>query len=294
MGELAAHGTQRLTLALGPLRCELDPALGGSIAGLWWNGVPVLRETSAASPGDVRTSASYPLVPYSNRIGHARLLWQGQAHRLVPNFPPEPHAIHGVGWRRSWELEASDGASARLRLRHAPDADWPFGFDAQQEIRLSEHGIELTMQMTNRAAGAAPAGLGWHPYFVKRPGSHLRFDATGRWEMADDKLPTILQPATGLDVDCAALQVDHCFEGWSGALRLADERLVIDLESDLRHLVVFTDPARGFVAIEPVSHVNNALQLAPCVAPHADLLGVRSLEPGESMTAFMRLGVQGV
>ena len=167
MGELAATGAQRLTLTHGPLRCELDPALGGSIAGLWWNGVPVLRETSAASPGDVRASASYPLVPYSNRIGHARLLWQGQAHRLVPNFPPEPHAIHGVGWRRSWELEACDGASARLRLRHAPDADWPFAFDARQEIRLSEQGIELSMQMTNRAAGAVPgaaafgaAGLG--------------------------------------------------------------------------------------------------------------------------------------
>jgi aldose 1-epimerase len=61
------------------------------------------------------------------------------------------------------------------------------------------------------------------------------------------------------------------------------------LGSDLRRLVVFTNDTRDFIAIEPVSHVNNALG-----GGHADVgaLGVRVLAPGESMSVTMTLEIQ--
>lgn len=281
-----------LTLACGPLRCEVDPALGGSIAGLWWRGLPALRPVPSGAPRDVRLSSSYPLVPYSNRVGFARLPWRGTEHRLVPNFAPEPHAIHGLGWRRPWDVEQLDGASVRLRLNHEPDADWPFAFEVLQELRLSADALELSMRISNRDVEVMPAGLGWHPFFVKRAACRLRFAATGRWEMGDDKLPTVRLPMAGLQVDCATLQVDHCFDGWAGSVELEDDQLRIRVESDLPNLVVFTDPARAFVAIEPVSHVNNALQLAPRLGLAPEALGIRSLHHGESMSAWMRITVQ--
>ena len=289
--EPTAAMTLALKLASGALRCEIAPTLGGAIAGLWLGDVPVLRSGAATLLHSVRESASYPLVPYSNRIGNGDLHWAGTQHVLAHNFAPEPHAIHGVGWQQPWTLLQVNAQFALLGLEHPGDNSWPFAFDCTQALRLGPHSLTLSFSVTNRAPHVVPMGLGWHPYFVKRPHSHLRFDASGRWEMGLDKLPTQRLAVAGLDTDCTTLEVDHCFDGWSGAAQLHDALLTVRLRSSLSYLVVFTNAQRDFVAIEPVSHVNNALQLAGGDPSQAAGLGVRVLQPGESMTAQMEIEV---
>jgi len=286
--------TTSLHLSGGKLRCDIRPDLGGCLAGLWWGDLPVLRSTPAEALTTVRLAGSYPLVPYSNRVAQARLKWAGTSHPLVQNNAAEPHAIHGVGWQRPWEVLEADAQFALLSYEHKPDADWPFAFDTSQAFRLCDDEIELTLSITNQSSQAAPVGLGWHPYFVKRAGSHLRFAAGGRWEMGADKLPTRRLPSPGLDQDCAALDVDHCFDGWNGEAVLGDGQLRIRLVSSLSRLVVFTNPARDTVAIEPVSHVNNAVNLLGQEGMTADALGLKVLLPGESMTATMAIRVEAV
>jgi aldose 1-epimerase len=282
-----------IELRAGRLRCELHPDLGGCIAGLWHDGQPVLRSAPAAQLVSARLSACYPLVPFSNRIGHASLVWQGTQHPLVRNNGDEPHAIHGVGWQRSWTVLDSDEATAMLACEHRPDASWPFAFDCSHTLRLSPAGLEMTLAVTNQSPQAAPMGLGWHPFFVKRPGSHLDFRATGRWEMGADKLPTRRSASSGLAVDCGSLQVDHCFDGWDGVATLRDAVLQVRVHSQLTRLVVFTEPGRQIIALEPVSHVNNAVHLYAAGHP-ADALGLGVLQPGESMMAQMRIEVEAV
>lgn len=281
-----------ITLTEGSLRCEIKPALGGCIAGLWLDDVPVLRSTPAAELATVRLSGSYPLVPFSNRIGHAALKWQGTSHPLVQNNGPEPHAIHGIGWQRPWEVLEQDGQLLMLACEHRADPAWPFAFDASQTFCLRGDVLELTLSMTNQSAVPAPAGIGWHPYFVKRAQSRVSFDATGRWEMSDEKLPTHREPSSGLDADCAGLSVDHCFDGWNGSVLLRDEALHTRIRSNLSRLVVFTNSTRSFVAIEPVSHVNNAVNLLQAGTGRAEDLGVEVLAPGESMSAQMSIQVE--
>src|SRR5215208_3569065 len=183
----------------GALVCEIEPRLGGCIAGLWRGGGPGLRPTPAAQLGAARQSGSYPLVPLSNRIAQASLQWQGTQHPLVRNNGDEPHAIHGVGWQRPWEVLESDSDFALLAYEHRPDAGWPFAFDSSQTLRLRGGALELTLSLTNQSQRPAPAGLGWHPFFVKRSRSRLSFAATGCWEMSADKLPTQRRTAQGLD-----------------------------------------------------------------------------------------------
>lgn len=287
-----ARMTQAITLTAGRLRCDIAPALGGCIAGLWWGDVPVLRSTPAAQLASVRQAGSYPLVPFSNRIAHATLHWQGTSHPLVRNNADEPHAIHGVGWQRPWEVLEQDGNMLMLSYEHRPDASWPFAFDASQTFRLTPGALEMTLGVTNQSASAAPLGLGWHPYFVKRPGSHISFEASGRWEMGADKLPTHRVAATGLDAGCAALDVDHCYDGWKGVVVLRDPLLHTRIQSGLRRLVVFTQPMQDSLAIEPVSHVNNALNLQNAGTATAGDLGVLVLAPGESLSASMSIEVE--
>jgi aldose 1-epimerase len=233
----------------------------------------------------------YPLVPFSNRIGHASLVWQGTQHPLLRNNGDEPHAIHGVGWQRAWEVLDSDATSAMLAYEHRTDAAWPFAFDCSHTLRLTPRGLEMVLAMTNQSSQPAPAGLGWHPYFVKRPGSRLSFRADSRWEVGADKLPTQRKPSAGIDADCASLDVDHCFDGWDGTVHLRDHAMQVRVRSDLARVVVFTHPARDDVAVEPVSHVNNAVHLYASGAP-AEQLGLRVLQPGESMVTQMAIEVE--
>lgn len=286
--------TSAIELSCDTFRCEIAPGLGGSIAGLWLNGIPVLRSTPARALTTARQAGSYPLVPFSNRVGHATLKWAGTSHPLVQTSGDEPHSIHGVGWQRPWTVLEADASFALLSYEHKPDEAWPFAFDTSQAFRLSANELALTLSITNQSAVAAPVGLGWHPCFVKRARSHMSFEATGRWEMSADKLPTHRIASNGLDVDCALLDVDHCFDGWSGVAHLRDEHLHTRITSSLNRLVVFSNDTRDFVAIEPVSHVNNAINLTTASSTSAVELGVRVLQPGESMSAEMSIHAERV
>jgi aldose 1-epimerase len=277
-----------LELRRAALHLSLRPELGGCVEGLWFNGTPVLRSSSPGTLKNVQLSACYPLVPFSNRVAQAQLQWNGTTHPLVKNFADEAHSIHGVGWRRAWQvLDVSDDF-AMLSLEHRADAAWPFAFDASQIFRLKGNALEVTLSITNQSPGDAPVGLGWHPYFVKRPGAQLQFAATGRWEMGGDKLPTERTPSPGLSTACAALDIDNCFDGWAGSATLRDALLTVRMASDVQRLVVYTTPHKDFMAIEPVSHVNNAMN-SPTSATE---LGVVILAAGQSWQAHMSIHIQ--
>jgi aldose 1-epimerase len=275
----------------GHLRCEIRPDLGACISGLWWNDLPVLRLSPTEGFVQARQAGSYPLVPFSNRIAQSVLHWQGTGHPLVRNNAPEPHAIHGVGWQSPWSVLDQDSESVLLGFEHRANAAWPFAFDASQTLRLRGNTLEMVLGMTNQSAQEVPAGLGWHPWFVKRPHAHIAFEATARWEMGADKLPTHRTPSSGMHADCAAIDVDHCFEGWNGLVTLTDPLLRVSIRSSTPYLVVCTQHGRDAVAIEPVSHANNAVNMLHALGRSPAELGVRTLAPGESMTLQMSIEV---
>ena len=257
-----------------------------------------MRSTPGEQLNTVRASGCYPLVPFSNRIAQAKLVWNGTSHPLVRNFNDEPHAIHGVGWQRPWTVLDQSDNTALLSYEHRPDSHWPFAFDVSQAFALQGHSLQISLSITNQSGQAAPVGLGWHPYFVKRAHSHVQFAATGLWEMGEDKLPTLRRAAPGMDTDCQHLRIDNCFDGWDGRAQLNDELLHTRIEANLRHVVVYTHPDLDVVAIEPVSHVNNAVHLSSHSASQwrgvdqADPLGLRVAQPGESYGVQMTISAQ--
>lgn len=286
-----------ITLAQGRLKVVIRPDLGGSIQSLVYSGlagdVPVLRAPPAVIH-TVRDMGSFPLVPFSNRVAKAQLHWHGTDHPLITMGTTEEHAMHGVVWQRPWEvLEASDDF-AMLSHEHKADSAWPFAFDVSQVFKLSGNTLTMTLSITNQAPSPAPVGLGWHPYFAKRAGAHISFAATSRWEMGADKLPTVLQAIPSMASRCADLNIDNCFEGWTGAATLTDELLRTQVESNLSRLVVYTKPSIDCIAIEPVSHANNAINLAGANADELERLGVRVLASGETFSAQMSIKVEAI
>ncbi len=281
------HAASVVELNAGALRLAVRPDLGGCLAGFWCDDLPVLLSADASAMTAARPSASYPLVPYSNRLGYCRFRWQGHEYTTRPNFDNSPHSVHGVGWQRPWQVVEQSATQALLRLEHPGDADWPFAFIAEQTFELTADQLTLRLALTNTDKRAAPAGLGWHPYFPKRQRSRLHVELTDRWESdPSTQLPTRKVAQPGIDADVAHLAFDHCFEGWRGAARVRDEKLSVRMTSSEPYLVVYTPEHKPYFCVEPVSHVSNAIHMAD---PRAH--GLRTLEPQQRMEAWMRLDV---
>ncbi|NML13796.1 aldose 1-epimerase [Azohydromonas caseinilytica] len=277
--------TQVLELQAGALRLALRPDLGGCISGLWHGPRPVLHSFDPATLAGSRPSACFPLVPYSNRIGQRRFHWQGQDYELAANVD-EPNSLHGVGWQRPWDVVSADATQAELRYAHRADAYWPFDFEARQRFELTPQALRLRMSVRNTDARVQPLGFGWHPYFTKRPGCWLQARVSQRWEPDETLLPVRRVAQEPIDGDVTQMDYDNVFEGWDGVALVGDGHFTVRLTSDQPYLVVFAKAVRDHFCVEPVSHLNNAIQQAE---PEAH--GLRAVAPGQAIEGFMALEV---
>lgn len=277
-------------------RVDICPEIGGAIVTATWRGRSILHDRSAEALEtlNVRRMGCYPLAPYSNRIGHACFEWDGTAQMLRPNFPGEPHAIHGFAWQRAWEVESATGTTVALTLQHSPDSDWPYACSIRQTLSLLDEKLALTLDITNEHSAPVPAGLGWHPFFPMSAATRLQTQWERMLDMDTDHLPYQDIPvpprfdfAQGRSM--SDIEVDHCFAGWSGHAAIQQDDHVVHLQSaGTPAAVLMRQHGQGFFALEPVSHANNALQFAPSRA----LGPMRALAAGQTMRIAMQLSVQ--
>jgi aldose 1-epimerase len=288
----------RLRLRHGGFGLALCPQLGGAITSFRYRGRDLLRPAPPAflRAGDPLLASCFPLVPFSNRIADARFAFQGRVYQLEPNLPPEPHAIHGYGWRNPWAIATAAASRAELTFRHAL-AGTPLDYEARQTFALREDGLEIALELTNAGAGPMPAGIGQHPYFIRTDGVVLRTRLDHVWVPDERKIPKerMSLPAAWdftAGQRLAPLDLDHCFGGWDGRAELhwpeLDLTLVVEAVSPLRHLVIYVPPGQDFFCLEPVSHVNDGFNL---LERGVEETGVQVLAPGERLGGSIRLRV---
>ena len=285
-------------LRSGDLEVELSPSTGGAIRNFHQvrNGSrkPLLRECHSDETS-VLGAASFPLVPYVNRIRDGRFDFRGQTVAIAPNMPGDISPLHGQGWLGAWHVESASKAVATLRFDH-PAAEWPWSYEAVQAFTLDEGGLHARIECTNRSDTPMPCGLGFHPYFPCDADTVLDTRVECAWEIDAYVLPTAKVPATGR-FDLAERQVcgqnlDHGFGGWGGRATVTDPATStrITMSSpDARFFQLYSPPGGGIFVIEPVTHANAALN-----APESEWaeLGMRVLEPGETMSLDMRIDVE--
>ncbi len=288
-----------ITLRADGFGLRLAPEAGGMVTRYWLergSGVwEWLRPASdAAVPQrDGYEAAAFPLVPFSNRIRGGRFRFDGRDVALPLNRPPERHAIHGQGWQASWTAREVSTTSALLELRHAPDA-WPWAYRATQRFVLSPANLTVELALDNESDAPMPAGLGWHPYFLRTPRTALTAPVERIWLTDAEMLPSELAPspvtarlAAGVTIDSVSL--DNGFTGWSRRAVIdwpeLGARLVMTAGPPLDFLTVFIPPSLPFFCVEPVSHATDAVNLAGA----ASEVGRRSLEPGATLRASITL-----
>jgi aldose 1-epimerase len=304
-----------LTLTAGPLRVQLAPQAGGSIArfdGSWQRAgqqgrVDWLRP--ASEPGlsalDPLAMASFPLVPFCNRIRDGRASFQGREIRFPPNNPsaPSPHPLHGIGWRRPWTVTARDERRAALRLDVDASEAWPWRFSAEQHYELSDERLAVTITITNRDSVAMPAGIGHHPYFPHTPGTKLT-SATGAMWLADaEVMPTELARTDEVEqlregVVLSELDLDNNFVGWEHRALVEwpldangpRRSLLMQAQPPLDYFVLYCPAGADHFCAEPVSQCTDWLNLMPQYGPGP--LGGARVEPGATLEAKFTLTPQ--
>ena len=286
-----------LILSTGSLELTLSPSVGGSISALEWIGsdgrVAVLRKCNSCSE-NVLEAASFPLVPYVNRIRGGRFHFRGREVMLAPNMAGDPSPLHGQGWLGAWDIESATASQAVLSFRHAA-GDWPWEYRAEQHFDLDDGGLSVRLACRNLSDTPMPCGLGQHPYFDCGPGTRIDTNVSHVWTIDEHVLPVEKVQAAGrfdiTDRLVCGQDLDHGFGGWGGTARMTDPDwpFEVQLTSPDAHFFQLYSPASGgiFVA-EPVSHANAALN-----APEErwDELGMKVLQPGEEMSLDMRLEV---
>ena len=272
------------------MQLELLPELGGAIAALTCDGVPLLRPTPDGADDALQT-ACFPLVPFANRIAQGRVVFGGRQATLPPNLAGHAHALHGDGWRGAWSVERATADHAVLAFAPAVGA-WPWPYVARQSFRLDPHGLTIRLEMINTDSEPAPAGLGFHPYFPNSGRARLTAQVDGIWLTDDEHLPTrhvanwfLADWRRGTEVAGERL-IDHCHTGWTGEalIDLGEVRLRLKASPELGLLHVYAPPGEDFFCVEPVSHRPDALNAADPVGA-----GLRLLAPGETLSAEMRI-----
>jgi aldose 1-epimerase len=292
--------TPIVKLAAGPLELVLAPALGGSIARFDFvekgRKFAVLRGADGV-PASILDAASFPLVPFSNRIRGGRFSFRSRNVTLAPNMEGDSSPLHGQGWLAAWEMLRSNWCSAELRFVHE-SGEWPWRYEARQGFRLDPDGLDLRLICRNLSDEPMPCGLGLHPYFPCTGETRIDTGVTHAWTIDDQVLPVDKVPAEGrydlADRLACGQDLDNGFGGWSGSARMTTPGLKFEtaMSSPDSHFFQLYSPAAGglFVA-EPVSHANAALNAPEEAWPE---LGMRVLEPGAEMGLTMRLEVRPV
>ncbi len=272
------HGTGVLELLAGGVRALIDPARGGRLASLSIDGRELLR--SAPSPDDVSIRwGCFLMAPWPGRLADGRFRWRGRERRLPRTHGR--HAIHGLGWARPWRVTERAETEAALELDLAA-AGWPPGGVVRERFVLAPGSLRLEAAVLTELA--APAALGWHPWFLRRGGARLRLAAESVLEV-EGMIPTgrALPIRGSLDLavgpELGRRRLDTTYVGVRSPIDIAwpDLELRMSFGAEITAAVVYTP--REVFCVEPQTAPPNALAKA----------GATLLQAGDSLESTVTL-----
>lgn len=236
---------------------------------------------------DPFTLASFPLVPWSNRISGGGFEAQGQFLALKPNRAGEACPIHGEGWLQHWEVTQHEDHALTMRLLSDRFMGSPYQFLATQRYQLQPDGLSQELTVTHLGAQALPYGLGQHPWMLRSPGTHVRAEVSGVWHSHADRLPREHCQHLGpwnlnQGISAHGDLIDHAFTGWRGRAQIEwpDAGWLLSVQAlapeEEACLLVYRPEAGPTFCMEPVTHPVDAVHLP-------GQPGLRWLGSGESM-----------
>jgi len=243
------------------------------------------------------------LVPWPNRVAGARWSLDGREQLLDVTEPSRGNASHGLLRNTGYQITDRTPDAVRLRAEVFPQHGYPFHLDTSVEYRLTDDGVRVTHTVRNvgSGSGAAPFGVGAHPYLrigdVASADLTVTIAAESMVTVDDRQIPVDRIPVDGSRFDLrrgaivGGLGADTGFTDLTPGTGGRFEHLL--RAPDGRGLLLWTDPAFGWVQVftpdnfpkpgHPESRTAIAIEPMTCAADAFNNgWGLRWLEPGES------------
>jgi aldose 1-epimerase len=297
-----------LVLANDRWRVGVRPSVGAVVAfgQIHSNGGWV--DLLAPTPFLGRANASFPLLPWSNRIGGAVVSYRGRTWHLRHDWEQEDMAIHGVARDYPWQVTGTDTTGVTLAFDSAGlvGVNWPWQFRASVDYRLNGPDFRVTTTLHNSDGETFPAGFGHHPYFWRTLQAHddevrLELPYSAAFELREGLAQSAPVPVDKrLDFRVArgfgsTVALDDCLTS-----RLGDAPNRLTYPASGREIEIHADPlysrvvvyvpqgGQNVFAVEPVTNANNGFDLFNRGIPGS---GVFELPPGGSATASFTIRV---
>ncbi|MBI3999669.1 MAG: hypothetical protein HY351_03555 [Candidatus Omnitrophica bacterium] len=242
---------------------------------------------------------SYMMAPWSNRIVQGVFEFEGKRYQLQKNFPDET-AIHGDIRSRPWDIQVATPVKfeAVLDSKKFSDFNYPFKLRFRHVLEVLENRLRMSLFIENMDRQHVPIGLGFHPFFKRRltkQDQDVIVLLPAEKVYPDEKcIPTGPAIAVSGRTDLRSERflgnpnLDHCFTDLTTKLiRLiypgSNVEVHYRIDPIFTHVVVYAPndsngQAKSFVAVEPVTHVNNGFNL---YAQGWQGTGIQILEPGQ-------------
>lgn len=277
---------------------------GGTVLDAYCSGQPVLRPYRGDEDGpfDPLNAASFPFVPFGNRVERNRFTFEGREYALEPNVGWDRHYLHGDGWRQRWSVLEQRGDEAVIACEFAGQPASPYAYTARQRIYLANGTIHLHLGVTNQGERPLPFGTGHHLFFPLTERTTLEAGARGYVTEKADYMPDRVSNIPS-DLDFSGPRVlprrwiNNGFEGWSGRAHIAwpeyDRSVSIVGDASYAHYFLFhsdtafePDFADDYFCFEPMTHAAGGLN-------RPDLGGLVVLAPGKSLKAKLQISPIG-
>lgn len=320
--QTTVDGVEIVILKNDRLEARLAPACGSNVYSLidGLTGYAILGEPSTISAMKERPfSYGIPVLFPPNRIEGGSFEWNGKTYALDMTFPHMNQHIHGIVGREAWELvlvedEDIPRAVTRLRSWEHPNVfrQWQHNFELRMTVELDGTVLRQRVEIDNMGEDAMPWGLGYHTRFrmpISPDGSAeecvLTASVDGQWELGPTNLPTgkLLPLSEGRNLPAGLpgnVPLDDLFRATAPNTATytdphAGIMIVYRASPEFIHWIVFNHNLphvdyTDHVCFEPYTWMSNA----PKVPIPADESGVKSLQPGQSVTCTTELHVEHV
>jgi aldose 1-epimerase len=241
------------------------------------------------------------LAPFANRLDQQAFYANGKKYNFDMELGNVRGAIpiHGyLTGANGWKVVAAraDASSAwvtsTLDFYRNPQymKQFPFAHTLTMTYRLSEGVLEVRLRIDNLSDEPMPVALGFHPYFQLTDSNRndwtLSVGAKTHWLLAPTKIPTgETEPAekffggdphavslsrfANTDIDDGFSDLERNAQGRAVAgFKGQKQRIDVELGPNYKAVLIYSTaaaargPEPGFVAIEPMAGITDALNLA--------------------------------
>jgi len=280
------------------------PGTGASIAfgrvlhdGTW---VDVLRPTPESDYGSSSNCSSFIMLPWCNRIKGGLLRFDGQEYQLRTT-KDDGTARHGDVRGRAWQIVEADGTHILMSF-YSPDftdVNWPFAFSAHAEYYLENREFIWVLTLKNEDSRPMPAGFGHHPYFVRRDGVQVQIPCDQYFQLVDFMATDAPVPVPP-ELDFRELSLldgpelndllTARHDDLPARIVHTNPNIKLTMHSDpaFEHILIFAPEGKPFFAVEPMTNASDGFNLYADGIPGS---GIFVLQPGETQTATVRLGI---